>query len=93
LNNSSSRGSPQEIPCNELLVQSGHQTDPWLGASGWVANGREVIRTQRGWNRKRGQEQQGGKPQQSFLHGVISFSGELRRDNVLVEGVLFAGLE
>jgi hypothetical protein len=93
LNHSSFCGSPQEFLANSLLIQASNETDARLAAAGnGVANGRGIIRPQIGWNGNRGDKQQGGEQQQSFLHGVISFSGELRRDNVLIAAVCFTGL-
>jgi len=75
-----------------LAGQSGHQIDAWFGASGsGVTNRRRLIRPQNRWKCERGEIQERGKPQQSFFHGVISFSGELRRDNVLTKAVRFTG--
>ena len=80
------RGSPQEIPqstelSTRLLAQLG------FGAHHQAATATRVVRVQHGWNGDGGKHQEGNKHQQNFLHGVISFSGELRRDNVLLEAV------
>jgi hypothetical protein len=74
-----------------LPVQPRDQAHPGFTALG-VANRRQIVCLQRGWNGEGGKKQERSKPQQSFLHGVISFSGELRRDNVLLQAALFTEL-